>query len=187
MPKRELILKIASKKIRTVGYSNFSYADIAKEMGITKPSLHYYFATKEDLAIAICDRTEGFWQKTLDSLLGNDALFALAKLQRLVTKNLRTLQEAEICGLVSFLNNYEAFPERLQLRISALVEFEFNLYQKLIQMAVESSELPNNIDIKQCTVELISMVKGAMIYRRADQHFNQIRSLLDHLFNYWKK
>lgn len=188
MPKREIILKIASQKIRTVGYSNFSYADVSKEIGIAKPSLHYYFATKEDLAIAICDRTEHFWQQTFDKVLDNhNHPKALTKLEQLVAKNIRTLQQDEICSLVSFLNSYEAFPETLQKRISALVEFEYSLYQKLIQMAVDEAELPKNTDTNQCTVELISMIKGAMVYRRADQSFDRILLLLDHLFHYWRK
>lgn len=183
-----MILKIASQKIRTVGYSNFSYADIAKEMGITKPSLHYYFATKEDLAIAICDRTENFWQQAFDKVLHNNNIpKALTKLERLVTKNIRTLHQDEICGLVSFLNSYEAFPKALQQRITDLVEFEYGLYHKLIQMAVTESELPKTIDIQQCAVELISMIKGSMIYRRADHKFNQTLPLLEHLFHYWRK
>lgn len=187
MPKREQILKIASQKIRTVGYSNFSYADIAKEIGITKPSLHYYFASKEDLAIAICDLTEKFWQTAFDKVLVNTRVpMALAKLERLVNKNIRTLQQDEICGLVSFLNNYESFPETLQKRITALVEFEYGLYFELIQKAVAEKELPDHLNINQCTVELISIIKGAMIYRRADQHFDQMMPLLHNLFCYWR-
>ena len=188
MPKREQILKIASQKIRTVGYSNFSYADIAKEIGITKPSLHYYFASKEDLAIAICDLTENFWRTAFDKVLDNiNVPTALAKLERLVNKNIKTLQKDEICGLVSFLNSYEAFPETLQKRIAALVEFEYGLYKELIQKAVVEKELPNSIDVNQCTVELISIIKGSMIYRRADHHFDQMLPLLHNLFHYWRR
>ncbi len=188
MPKREQILKIASQKIRTVGYSNFSYADIAKEIGITKPSLHYYFASKEDLAIAICDLTENFWRTAFYKVLDNiNVPTALAKLERLVNKNIKTLQKDEICGLVSFLNSYEAFPETLQKRITALVEFEYGLYQELIQKAVVEKELPNSIDVNQCTVELISIIKGSMIYRRADHHFDQMLPLLHNLFHYWRR
>lgn len=188
MPKRAMILKIASQKIRTVGYSNFSYADIAKEIGITKPSLHYYFASKEDLAIAICDLTESFWQTAFDKLIQNNNVpKALTKLEHLVTKNIRTLQKDEICGLVSFLNNYEAFPETLQQRISDLVTFEYGLYQKLIQMAIEEDDLPKGTDADRCTTELISMLKGSMIYRRANQHFDQMLPLLHNLFYYWRK
>jgi len=188
MPKRAQILKIASQKIRTVGYSNFSYADIAKEIGITKPSLHYYFASKEDLAIAICDLTENFWKTAFTKVLDNTRVpTALAKLERLVSKNIRTLQKDEICGLVSLLNNYESFPETLQKRITVLVEFEYGLYQKLIQMAVIEKDLPENIDTNQCTVELISILKGSMIYRRADHNFDQMMPLLHNLFHYWRR
>ncbi len=188
MSKREMILTIASRQIKKVGYSNFSYADIAKEIGITKPSLHYYFATKEALAIAICDRTEALWQQAFDNVMGNTEIpDALGKIEHLVMLNTHSLKSDEICGLVSLLDSYESFPSALQIRISELVAFEYHLYRQLIQKASEMSELPININVNHCVVELISMIKGALIYRRVNQEFDQIASLLDRLFQYWRK
>ena len=39
----ERILDIAERLVQTRGFNNFSYADIATELGITKASLHYHF------------------------------------------------------------------------------------------------------------------------------------------------
>jgi TetR/AcrR family transcriptional repressor of nem operon len=43
------ILACARSLIITGGYNGFSYADIAAEVGIRKPSIHHYFPTKVDL------------------------------------------------------------------------------------------------------------------------------------------
>ena len=43
------ILDVAQTMVRNRGYSAFSYADIAKEIGIRKASIHYHFPSKEDL------------------------------------------------------------------------------------------------------------------------------------------
>jgi TetR/AcrR family transcriptional repressor of nem operon len=50
------ILDLAEMLIQTRGYSAFSYQDISDALGITKASIHYHFASKADLGIAVVDR-----------------------------------------------------------------------------------------------------------------------------------
>lgn len=47
--KSQEILKCAQGFIAAGGYNGFSYADIAEQVGIRKPSIHHYFPTKADL------------------------------------------------------------------------------------------------------------------------------------------
>ena len=52
----ERILDIAERLVQTKGFNNFSYADIAAELGITKASLHYHFPGKAELGQALIAR-----------------------------------------------------------------------------------------------------------------------------------
>ena len=52
----EQILDLAEMLIQTRGYSAFSYQDISDSLGIRKASIHYHFASKTDLGIAVVDR-----------------------------------------------------------------------------------------------------------------------------------
>src|SRR5947209_10912472 len=52
----EQILDIAERLVQTRGFNNFSYADIAKELGITTASLHYHFRGKAELGQALVTR-----------------------------------------------------------------------------------------------------------------------------------
>lgn len=53
---RQQILDKSETLVRSRGYAAFSYADLARDMGITKASVHYHFAAKEDLVLAILRR-----------------------------------------------------------------------------------------------------------------------------------
>src|ERR1700759_5519216 len=55
-PTAERILDIAERLVQTRGFTNFSYADIAGELGITKASLHYHFPGKAELGQAVIAR-----------------------------------------------------------------------------------------------------------------------------------
>src|SRR5262245_3359472 len=43
------ILDAAERLVQIRGFSGFSYADVAEELGVTKASLHYHFAGKAEL------------------------------------------------------------------------------------------------------------------------------------------
>lgn len=52
---RQSILEAASKLIADKGLKNTSQADIAKEVGISKGTLYYYYSTKNDIIYDIAD------------------------------------------------------------------------------------------------------------------------------------
>ena len=59
--KAEEIMRVAERMARLGGYNNFSFREIAKEVGVKSASVHYHFATKEALGAAIAARyTENF-------------------------------------------------------------------------------------------------------------------------------
>ena len=52
----ERILDSAQALTQTRGFNGFSYADISRELAITKPSIHHHFPTKAGLAVAMITR-----------------------------------------------------------------------------------------------------------------------------------
>jgi len=52
----ERILDTAQALAQLRGYNGFSYADISAELAITKPSIHYHFPSKAQLAEALIAR-----------------------------------------------------------------------------------------------------------------------------------
>lgn len=52
----EEIMDVAYRLLVEKGYHNFSYADIADEIGIRKASIHYHFATKDELVLRVVQR-----------------------------------------------------------------------------------------------------------------------------------
>lgn len=50
---RSSLIDAALGLVRRQGYAAFSYADLAAEVGIRKPSIHHHFPNKEDLGVAM--------------------------------------------------------------------------------------------------------------------------------------
>jgi AcrR family transcriptional regulator len=53
---KEQILKLASDLLRARGFSAFSYGHIAEALGVKPAAVHYHFATKTDLGLALVER-----------------------------------------------------------------------------------------------------------------------------------
>jgi TetR/AcrR family transcriptional repressor of nem operon len=64
----EEILEVASRLVQTRGFNGFSYADVAVEIGTTPAALHYHFATKADLGLALVQRYVSGFRGALDEI-----------------------------------------------------------------------------------------------------------------------
>ena len=91
-PTATKIMDAAEDLARAGGYDNFSFREIAKELGIKSASVHYHFPTKADLAAEIASRyTDAFLADLPDSADANqpaDALLAAfsARYRRMVAE-----------------------------------------------------------------------------------------------------
>jgi len=62
------VLDIAETLVQTRGFNAFSYADIARAMGIRKASLHHHYPTKADLGLALVSRYRGAFLGALENI-----------------------------------------------------------------------------------------------------------------------
>src|ERR1700751_4491734 len=74
------ILDVAERLAQTRGFNAFSYADVAAELGITKPALHYHFAGKDELGEALVTRYTARFNEALEAIDARE-LHAAQKLE----------------------------------------------------------------------------------------------------------
>lgn len=53
---RTRILDVAEALVQERGFNAISYADVATQLGVTKPAVHYHFASKAALGAALIER-----------------------------------------------------------------------------------------------------------------------------------
>src|SRR5437764_10540700 len=92
----ERALDVAERLVQTRGFNNFSYADIATELGITKPSLHYHFPGKAELGQALITRYSERFSEAL-AQIDRDLPDARAKLEAYSTLYADVLRGERMC------------------------------------------------------------------------------------------
>src|SRR5262245_54685328 len=96
------ILDVSERLVQLRGYNAFSYADVAKAVGIRKASLHHHFATKADLGRALVVRYREAFLNALGTIddKGDGALDRLERYAELYGSVLRKKRMC-MCGMLA--------------------------------------------------------------------------------------
>jgi|TARA_R110000868_G_scaffold372107_3_gene635933 TetR/AcrR family transcriptional repressor of nem operon len=166
MTKRQELLKAAEDKIRSGGYSNFSFRELAKEVGIKSASVHYHFPTKADLGAEVARQyTDNFI-----GVLGDPIELKKAgknPIKVYVAQFRRALFEDNkmcLCGLLGA--ETDCLPDKVKYETKRF----FQLSLSWLQVA---HKLNDPIDFEQKAANTMSLLEGAMMVSKAvgDNHF----------------
>ena len=99
--------------MRARGYRGFSFADLARETGIRKASVHHHFATKADFGLAVLIRYAERLRELLvmfaNSRSGGQALYKMIGLHRELLND-----HDHLCLCVALAGDRTALSERMQ-------------------------------------------------------------------------
>src|SRR5690348_7073831 len=107
------ILDVAERLVQTRGFNSFSYADIAKELGITTASLHYHFRGKAELGQALIDRYAERFTGDL-AQIDRDTPNALAKLETYADLYSGVLKGKRMCMCGILAAEYQTLPKSMR-------------------------------------------------------------------------
>jgi TetR/AcrR family transcriptional regulator, transcriptional repressor for nem operon len=160
------ILDVAERLVQTQGFNGFSYADIAAELGITKASLHYHFATKAALGSALIARYGEGFERALDGI-DRSAADAREKLRRYADLYAEVLRRHRMCLCGMLAADYTTLPAAMRAGVKDFFDrneswlarvFEEGRKQRVLRFAgppLESARL------------LLGSLEGAMLVARS--------------------
>lgn len=157
---REELIQTAEGLMRTKGYAAFSYADLAKTVGISKPSIHHHFPAKEDLGLAIVEAYIGRVRDDFDRIEAHDdrlvpRLEAFFRMFRGSTEG----SYLPLCGALAA--EMSALPARLQAITRRFFDIQLSWLTKIIEQGVEGGEVPVGRGARQKAFVLLSLLEGA--------------------------
>ncbi len=163
---RENLLEAAEDLVRSRGYSAFSYADLAAAVGITKPSIHHHFPTKEDLGVALVD----FYSERFDMHLAAIAEAAVSGAERLRSYAglyLAGLRDERACLCAMLASDHAAAPERVRLGVAAFMERNLRWLSQVITEGSARGEFFRGIDPRAEAETVYAALLGAMFTARS--------------------
>jgi TetR/AcrR family transcriptional repressor of nem operon len=159
MSKREELLAAAQSKVRSGGYSNFSFRELATEVGIKSASVHYHFPTKSDLGAELARQyTDRFLSNLGDPLeLVSDGKNPIDIYVNQFRNALIMDKKMCLCGLLGAES--DGLPDKVQYETKRF--FERNIVW--LEMAYQVVAAGNKNSAKANAIKTISLLEGAML------------------------
>ncbi len=159
------ILDIAERLAQTRGFSGFSYADIAAELGITKASLHYHFASKAELGRAIIDRYSAGFASALVRI-DHSGLAAPAQLASYVAIYAEVLESGRICLCGMLVAEYTTLPPAMQDAIRGFFDLNEQWLARVLEAGRSAGTLAFEGAPEDAALDITSALEGAMLLAR---------------------
>ena len=161
----ERILDIAERLVQTRGFNNFSYADIASELGITTASLHYHFRGKAELGNALITRYAERFGAALTQIDLNIS-DAPAKLEAYADLYAGVLQGKRMCMCGVLAAEYQTLPKPMR---AAVIRF-FDDNQKWLAQVLVQGQAEHTLTFAgpahDAAQNILSTLEGAMLVAR---------------------
>ncbi|MEC3920331.1 TetR/AcrR family transcriptional regulator [Nocardia sp. CDC160] len=177
---RTQILDIAEGLVQSRGFNNFSYADIATSLSLSKPALHYHFPGKAELGLALVQRYDQRFFEALSSVDGKDAL---ARLEFFASQYVSVLREQRmcLCGMLAAEFNTLSVPMK-----ESVVDFFDRTAAWLSEVLAQGkSEGAFAVDgpLSTRAFVIVSSLEGAMLVARLYDDINILQTTVTHLLD----
>lgn len=159
MSKKEALIQAAQSRVRSGGYSNFSFRELAAEVGIKSASVHYHFPTKGDLGAELARQyTDDFLKSLGDPIAifesGNNPIETYINQFR---QALIRDKKMCLCGLLGAES--EALPEKVRYETQRF--FRRNI--AWLEQAHQICSPYNAIQAKANALKTVALLEGAML------------------------
>jgi len=158
------VLDAAERLVQVRGFNGFSYADIAAELGITKASLHYHFATKADLGEALIKRYVARFLQALAEV-GSDGA-APDKLAAYASLYSDVLSEQKMCLCGMLAAEYQTLPAPMQAAVLGFFDENEAWLERVLEQGREEGSLEFAGPARDTARMIVSGLEGAMLVTR---------------------
>lgn len=163
MTKKDELLEAAEQRVRTGGYDNFSFRDLANDVGIKSASVHYHFPTKAKLGAELVKR---YTQRFLENLgepqnpNGKHANPIQAYIDMFRTALLVEKQMC-LCGLLGAES--DGLPEEVKFETKTFFERNLEWLEKAFDLTKSNSTLESRVEAER----LLCALEGAMLISKS--------------------
>jgi AcrR family transcriptional regulator len=182
--RRQRIVDAAWRRLATIGYHDTTVDNVCEEAGVSKGAFYGYFATKQDLFLALLDEETEALNGVAAELAEQD-LSGAERVRRFVQAMLEVGDDPGRVQLRADLWSELAADPIVRARFAETVERRRNVLREWITRSIDAGDL--GIDPRRANALasiLIAMADGLMLHRALDPRgfrWSNIRAVLDAL------
>jgi TetR/AcrR family transcriptional repressor of nem operon len=162
---RSRILDVAERLAQTRGFNAFSYADIAAELQISKPSLHYHFPSKASLGEALIGRYADRFDEALGAIDERGG-GAAAKLDTYADIYADVLEDQRMCLCGMLAADYQTLPRPMRDAVIRFFDSNEAWLTRVLEQGVDEGSLSLQASASETAQSIVSGLEGALLVAR---------------------
>jgi TetR/AcrR family transcriptional regulator, transcriptional repressor for nem operon len=159
------MLDVAEGLVQVRGFNGFSYADIAKDLGITKASLHYHFASKARLGEALLARYAARFSEALTQI-DRDVVDARAKLDAYAGLYADVLRDKRMCLCGILAAEFQTLPKEMRDAVLAFFDENQRWLAGVLRQGRREKTLAFSGSADEAAQTVLGTLEGAMLVAR---------------------
>lgn len=164
--REDLILQTAEDVLLERGYHEMSLDEIATRVGISKGTIYLHFASKEDLVLALAERSIRAFMRTLDATLDEPGT-PRAKLQAVIALVYGSLSGRQFHVLMSMMQSPDVLGRMAERRMHLMELWEEP--ERRLRAIFEEGKAAGDFDPSVPTAVMVTLFGGLLSphsYRR---------------------
>ncbi len=159
------ILDVAERLVQRRGFNAFSYADVAAELGLTKPALHYHFPGKAELGDALLARYTTRFRQALKAI---DAEHAdpRAKLEAYADLYAQVLAQERMCLCGMLAADYQTLPPSMRGAVVQFFDDNEVWLAQILEQGRQDGTLQFSGSAQGAARMIVGALEGAMLVAR---------------------
>lgn len=178
------LLDAAEQYTQTRGFNGFSYKDLQRDVGVKTSSIHYYFPTKQDLAIQMMERYLERFTQTLDQM-DNEFNDGISKLASLAGKYTEIIKNGKFCMCGMLSSEIMALPAEANSKLCAFFDLNTSWIAKAIKEGQKDGTVNTGLTPEKAAPHFLATLEGGMLIARAhcnsDYYENILEEAMTHL------
>jgi TetR/AcrR family transcriptional repressor of nem operon len=169
------ILDVAERLVQERGFNGFSYADVAKELGITKAALHYHFPGKAELGEALIERYARRFGEALVAVDARD-IDAADKLRGYAQLYAEVFSDDRMCLCGMLAADYATLPEPMREQVVRFFDDNEVWLAHVLDEGRKTGSLRFHGSARSVARTIVGGLEGAMLVARPYGDIKRFRS-----------
>jgi len=156
---RQRIIGFAAKAFFHGSYEATTLDDIAREMGVTKGHIYYYFSSKPEILFTVCAQTIDELLQVMQTEFSRRGK-AEAKIARVLEAHIEFIADHPLLSRAMWTIRYGGFPVKYRRRLQEQGRQIRQMYIDLLGQAAHEQGKPTRADLSQT----VHMIMGSVMW-----------------------
>ena len=178
------LLDAAERYTQMHGFNAFSYKDLQEQVGVKTSSIHYYFPTKQDLALSMTERYIERFRVNLQAI-AQEQSGGLERLEYLAKLYVDVVSKQKFCMCGMLASDMLSLSNAVTVKLCEFFQLLEDWIAEAIELGKKQKTIKTSVNTTWAASSFLAVLEGGMLIARTqnrpDYLENIMRGTLDEL------